>query len=102
MQLESLLPGAAGAEEARLQALWGAAALLALPVLAVLGAHLSRSQAELISSASAIGSVFAELFMVKSLLVFNPASQTLQPTASGKMPSRVSAEWQRTRVRTSS
>ena len=77
-----------------MQALWGASVLLALPVLAKLGAHLDRSQTDLVSSASAIGSVFAELFMVKSLLVFDPP----QDAAQGQLGRKKSAEWRRTRV----
>ena len=76
------------------QALWGASVLLALPVLAKLGAHLNRNQTDLVSSASAIGSVFAELFMVKSLLVFDPPQE-----AAERLGRRKSAEWRRTRVR---
>ena len=75
------------------QALWGASVLLALPVLAKLGAHLNRNQTDLVSSASAIGSVFAELFMVKSLLVFDPPQE-----AAERLGRRKSAEWRRTRV----
>ena len=66
-------------------------------MLAVLGAHMSRNQAELVSSASAIGSVFAELFMVKSLLVFTPQLGTTRVRKDGTLH-RASAEWRRTRV----
>ena len=35
--------------------------------------HIPGSHTEILSSAAAVGSVFAELFMIQSLLVFDPA-----------------------------
>ena len=63
------------------QASWGASILAALPVIwNGRKAGVPLSHAEAISGAAAVGSVFAELFMIKSLLVFNPkvmAGETL-------------------------
>ena len=57
-----------------LQAVWSASVLVAFPValrhwqrMVIKEAHL-----EVLSGAAATGAVFAELFMIKSLLVFDP------------------------------
>ena len=56
-----------------LQAIWGASILAALPILRNYNtAAVPLLHGEAIAGAAAVGSVFAELFMIKSLLVFNP------------------------------
>ena len=55
------------------QAIWVASLLVAVPVavhkpwMGIPSAHV-----EILAGAAAVGSVFAELFMIKSLLVFDP------------------------------
>ena len=41
-------------------------------------AHIPGSHTEVLSGAAAVGSIFAELFMIQSLLVFDPAVRRRQ------------------------
>lgn len=76
-----------------MQAVWTASILIAAPVslhrqwLTIPTAHV-----EVLAGAAAIGSVFAELFMIKSLLVFDPkvpVENTSAPTSPRYKSSRV-------------
>jgi hypothetical protein len=72
---------------------WIAAILVATPV--ALHKHwvsIPTSHVELLAGAAAIGSVFAELFMIKSLLVFDP-----NPAVNGDSP--ISPRYRTSRVR---
>ena len=52
---------------------WAASILVAAPVLLYQkSAGMPESHTEVLSSAAAVGSMFAELFMIQSLLVFDP------------------------------
>jgi hypothetical protein len=58
------------------QVFWAASILVAVPVLLhKQSAHIPGSHTEILSGAAAVGSMFAELFMIQSLLVFDPAVQ---------------------------
>lgn len=59
-----------------LQVIWVASVLIAFPILLESRrAQFPGSHAEILSAAAAVGSVFAELFMIKSLLVFDPKTK---------------------------
>jgi hypothetical protein len=63
-----------------LQVFWASSILVAAPVLLYdQGPAIPGSHTEILSGAAAVGSMFAELFMIQSLLVFDP----IQPTAGG-------------------
>ena len=79
-----------------MQAAWGAALLVAFPV--IVGqpfAALPQSRIELLTSAAAVGGVFSELFMIKALLVFEPPQRTTRRTGSDPG----SPDYKRSRVR---
>lgn len=62
-----------------LQVIWAASILVAVPVLLQNeSAHIPGSHTEILSGAAAVGSIFAELFMIQSLLVFDPAVRMMQ------------------------
>ena len=62
-----------------MQVIWAASILVAVPVLLQNeSAHIPGSHTEILSGAAAVGSIFAELFMIQSLLVFDPAVRMLQ------------------------
>ncbi|KAL3152102.1 hypothetical protein ABBQ32_001207 [Trebouxia sp. C0010 RCD-2024] len=52
--------------------IWVASIFVALPVLIRTHKAVRATHAEILSGSAATGAVFAELFMIKSLLVFNP------------------------------
>lgn len=54
------------------QGIWVASIFVALPVLIRTHKAVRATHAEILSGSAATGAVFAELFMIKSLLVFNP------------------------------
>ena len=54
-----------------LQLVWAASVLLEVPV-ALQRRFIPPAHAEILAGAAAAGSLFAELFMIKSLLVFDP------------------------------
>ena len=55
------------------QVIWAASVLVAAPVLLYQkSAGVPESHTEILSGAAAVGSMFAELFMIQSLLVFDP------------------------------
>jgi len=63
---------------------WAASILVAVPVLLhKQSARIPGSHTEILSGAAAVGSMFAELFMIQSLLVFDPAVQL----TAGEQPS---------------
>ena len=56
-----------------MQVVWSASILVAVPVLVQNpGLHIPASHTEVLSAAAAVGSIFAEMFMIQSLLVFDP------------------------------
>lgn len=66
-----------------LQGIWVASIFVALPVLIRTHKAVRASHAEILSGSAATGAVFAELFMIKSLLVFQPkARQTGDESSS--------------------
>ena len=78
-----------------LQAAWGTAVLVAFPVLLRhTFAELPQSRIELLTSAAAVGGVCSELFMIKSLLVFEPLQRPKRRTGSDPG----SPEFKKTRV----
>nr|AZI70899.1 acyl-CoA:diacylglycerol acyltransferase 2.3 [Lobosphaera incisa]QIT07021.1 type-2 diacylglycerol acyltransferase DGAT2C [Lobosphaera incisa] len=86
-------------------AVWAAAVLVALPVvIRKPWIVIPASHVELLSGAAAVGGVFAELFMIKSLLVFDPdedratrkKSDTLTDDDIEDMPA--SPKWNRSRL----
>lgn len=83
---EALLQRACGLRCARavaLQLVWAASILVALPV-AVHRQWIPATHVELLDGAAAAGSLFAELFMIKSLLVFNPDAAAARQRAQRK------------------
>ncbi len=75
-----------------MQVFWFCSVLVALPVLIAhyQGRHES-AQSELLAAAATVGAVFSLLFLLKSLLTFNPA----QPVRlwSGLMRGREAIAW---------
>jgi hypothetical protein len=71
-----------------LQGAWGVSILVSLPVLLLIlqkpAVGLGGPHTELLLGAACIGSVFAELFMIKSLLVFDPARRPSARERAGK------------------
>lgn len=67
------------------QVIWAASTLVAVPVLLQCNTmQIPESHTEILSAAAAVGSVFAELFMIQSLLVFDPkvnSSSSEQPSS---------------------
>ena len=45
--------------------------------------HIPNTHTEILSGAAAVGSIFAELFMIQSLLVFDPAVRKVQDEQPG-------------------
>ena len=72
-------------QPAILQVIWAASILVAVPVLLQSKRlQIPASHTEVLSGAAAVGSIFAELFMIQSLLVFDP--QVKQARDSGEAP----------------
>lgn len=65
-----------------LQGIWLASIFVALPVLIRTHKAIRASHAEILSGSAATGAVFAELFMIKSLLVFNPKARPTSDESS--------------------
>ena len=65
-----------------LQGIWLASIFVALPVLIRTHKAIRASHAEILSGSAATGAVFAELFMIKSLLVFNPKAKPTNDESS--------------------
>lgn len=59
-----------------------ASIFVALPVLIRTHKAVRASHAEILSGSAATGAVFAELFMIKSLLVFNPKAKPASDESS--------------------
>ena len=60
-------------QPATVQVIWSASILVAVPVLLQSKRlQIPTSHTEVLSGAAAVGSIFAELFMIQSLLVFDP------------------------------
>lgn len=58
-----------------LQGIWVASIFVALPILIRTHKAVRATHAEILSGSAATGAVFAELFMIKSLLVFQPKAR---------------------------
>ena len=81
-----------------LQAIWVAALAVALPVaLHKKWLDIPYAHVEILAGAAAIGSVIAELFMIKSLVVFDPKISA-DPVVNGH-EEPASPRYSRTRVR---
>ncbi len=84
-----------------LQAIWVAALAVALPVaLHNKWLDIPYAHVEILAGAAAIGSVIAELFMIKSLVVFDPKISA-DPVLNGH-EEPASPRYSRTRVRITS
>ena len=65
-----------------LQGIWVASIFVALPVLIRTHKAIRAAHVEVLSGSAATGAVFAELFMIKSLLVFNPKAKATDDDTS--------------------
>jgi len=77
------------------QGIWVASIFVALPVLLRTHKAIRAAHVEILSGSAATGAVFAELFMIKSLLVFNPKAKATDDESS-------SPRWNTSRVDTQS
>lgn len=81
-----------------MQAVWLGSLLIALPVASSRPwKAIPLTHVEALSGAAAFGTVFAELFMIKSLLVFDPQPNQKQDDQPDSEPA--SPMWNRARVR---
>lgn len=79
------------------QAIWVAALAVALPALHHKWLSIPNAHVEVLAGAAAIGSVIAELFMIKSLVVFNPKISA-EVTTNGYVEDPTSPRYNRSRV----
>ena len=82
------------------QAVWLGSLLIALPVASARPwKAIPLAHVEALSGAAAFGTVFAELFMIKSLLVFDPQPRPPKPKQDDLPDSQPpSPMWNRSRV----
>jgi hypothetical protein len=80
------------------QAIWVAALAVALPALHHKWLSIPNAHVEVLAGAAAIGSVIAELFMIKSLVVFDPKISA-EVTTNGHVEDPTSPRYNRSRVR---
>jgi hypothetical protein len=62
--------------------------------------NIPAAHVEILAAAAAVGSVFAELFMIKSLLVFDP--KTDEPSADDSTDGPLSPRYKQSAVRSAS
>ncbi len=74
-----------------MQGIWVASIFVALPLLLRTHKAIRAAHVEILSGSAATGAVFAELFMIKSLLVFNPKAKATDDESS-------SPRWNTSRV----